>query len=72
VLGVPKEEVLFVSSNSFDVAGAKTFGFDAAWVRRGGGNDPAMMFGMLRGRAEELGHAPDHIVSVLTDLPKLL
>ncbi len=30
VLGVPKEEVLFVSSNSFDVAGAKTFGFDVA------------------------------------------
>jgi 2-haloacid dehalogenase len=72
VFGVPKEEVLFVSSNSFDVAGAKAFGFDVAWVRRGGGNDPATMFGMLRGRAEELGHAPDHIVSALTDLPKLL
>lgn len=71
-LGVPKEEVLFVSSNSFDVAGAKAFGFDAAWVHRGGGNDPATMFGILRGRAEELGHAPDHIVSALTDLPKLL
>jgi 2-haloacid dehalogenase len=71
-LGVPKEEVLFVSSNSFDAVGAKAFGFEVAWIRRGGGGDPATMFGMLRGRAEELGHAPDHTVSALTGLPELL
>jgi len=71
-LGVPKEEVLFVSSNSFDAVGAKAFGFAVAWIRRGGGGVPATMFGMLRGRAEELGHAPDHTVSALTDLPSLL
>jgi 2-haloacid dehalogenase len=71
-LGVPKEEVLFVSSNGFDVAGAKAFGFKVAWIRRRGGGAPATMFGMLRGRAEELGHAPDHTVSALTDLPELL
>src|SRR5690242_2235783 len=71
-LGVPKEEVLFVSSNSFDVAGAKAFGFAVAWIRRGGGGARATTFGMLRGRAEELGHAPDHTVSALTDLPELL
>jgi 2-haloacid dehalogenase len=73
VLGVSKEEVLFVSSNSFDLVGAKAFGFKVAsidpseWRER-----PATMFGMLRGRAEELGHAPDHTVSALTELPKLL
>jgi 2-haloacid dehalogenase len=71
-LGVPKEEVLFVSSNSFDAVGAKTFGFEVAWIRRSAGGAPATMFGMLRGRAEELGHAPDHTVSTLTDLPNLL
>src|SRR5271169_1397521 len=71
-LGVPKEEVLFVSSNSFDAVGAKAFGFAVAWIRRGGGGVPATMFGMLRGRAVELGHAPDHTVSALTDLPDLL
>jgi len=71
-LGVPKEEVLFVSSNGFDVAGAKAFGFKVAWIHRSGGGAPATMFGMLRGRAEELGHAPDHTVSALTDLPELL
>jgi 2-haloacid dehalogenase len=71
-LGVAKEEVLFVSSNSFDAVGAKAFGFNVAWIRRSGSRDPATMFGMLRGRAEELGHAPDHTVSALTDLPELL
>ena len=32
VLGVSKEEVLFVSSNSFDLVGAKAFGFKVAWI----------------------------------------
>jgi len=72
VLEVPKQDVLFVSSNSFDVVGAKAFGFEAAWIRRSAVAGPATMFGMLRGRAEELGHAPDHTVSALTDLPRLL
>jgi 2-haloacid dehalogenase len=72
VLGVSKEEVLFVSSNSFDLVGAKAFGFKVAWIHRSGGSGPATMFAMLRGRAEELGHAPDHIVPALTELPKLL
>lgn len=31
-----KEEVLFVSSNSFDVAGAKSFGFRVCWINRTG------------------------------------
>ena len=70
-LSVAKEEVLFVSSNGFDVSGAKAFGFNVAWIRRGGAG-AATLYGMLRGRAEELGHAADHIVSSLTDLPKLL
>ena len=32
VLGVSKEEVLFVSSNSFDLVGAKAFGFKVASI----------------------------------------
>ena len=35
-LGLKNAEVLFVSSNSFDVTGAKHFGFKVAWIRRGG------------------------------------
>jgi 2-haloalkanoic acid dehalogenase type II len=29
-----KEEILFVSSNSFDVVGAKSFGFKVCWINR--------------------------------------
>ena len=31
-----KEEILFVSSNSFDVIGAKSFGFRVCWINRTG------------------------------------
>lgn len=31
---LPKEEILFVSSNSFDVMGAKSFGFKVCWINR--------------------------------------
>ena len=33
-LEVPRERILFVSSNGWDVAGAKAFGFQVAWVNR--------------------------------------
>lgn len=31
-----KEEIFFVSSNSFDVLGAKSFGFKVCWINRSG------------------------------------
>ena len=33
-LGVAPHEVAFVSSNPFDVSGAKAFGFKVAWIER--------------------------------------
>jgi len=79
VLGLNNDDVLFVSSNSFDVAGAKHFGFKVAWIRRGGGASmpvgpvlPAQMYRLLRGNAETLGYVQDYTVSALTDLPGLL
>src|SRR3569623_3839113 len=33
-LGVQSSEVIFVSSNPFDVAGAKSFGLNVAWIAR--------------------------------------
>jgi 2-haloacid dehalogenase len=33
-LGAPAEAILFVSSNAWDVAGAKSFGFAACWCNR--------------------------------------
>jgi 2-haloacid dehalogenase len=79
VLGFKNDEVMFVSSNSFDVAGAKHFGFKVAWIQRGGGADvptepasPAQMYRLLRGNAETLGFVQDFTVFALTDLIGLL
>lgn len=79
-LAVAKDEVLFVSSNGFDVAGAKRFGFRVAWIERGGGPPipassdigPAEFFRLVRGRAETLGYPADHRINALSDLPALL
>ena len=75
-LGVRKDEVIFVSSNGFDVAGAKRFGFKVIWIRRGGDPGapvdpvlPVQMYRLLRGNAECLGYLQDDTVSTLTDLP---
>lgn len=79
-LGVAKEEVLFISSNGFDVAGAKRYGFQVAWIDRGrdvlppanSAVGPAELYRLIRGRAEQLAHDPDFRVSRLTDLVRLL
>jgi len=56
-LGVPAEDLLFVSSNAWDVAGAKAFGYRVAWCNRSGAPE------------EELGLRPDYVVSNLSELP---
>lgn len=33
-LGVPREQIAFVSSNSWDAVGAKVFGFQVCWINR--------------------------------------
>ena len=78
-LGLKTDEVLFVSSNGFDVAGAKHFGFKVAWIKRGGATatpagpiGPAQMYRLLRGNAETLGYVQDDTVAALTDLIGLL
>jgi 2-haloacid dehalogenase len=35
-LGVPAEQILFVSANGWDAAGAANFGFNAVWINRAG------------------------------------
>jgi len=59
-LGVPKQEIGFVSSNCWDACGAKAFGFRTFWVNRGG--TPV----------DELGVAPDHVVNSLAELSALV
>ncbi len=84
VLGVGPSETLFVSSNGFDVAGAKAFGLNVAWIERVtaqalakefAGPAPAgalTMFKALRMRNEHLGVSPDHRVSSLTGIPAIV
>ena len=56
-LGVAADELLFVSSNAWDVAGAKAFGYRVAWCNRSGAPE------------ERLGVRADYVVSTLAELP---
>jgi 2-haloacid dehalogenase len=58
IVGVAAEELLFVSSNAWDVAGAKAFGYQVAWCNR------------LGAPAERLGLTPDYVVTTLAELPR--
>jgi len=82
-LGVRLENVVFVSSNGFDICGAKNFGFTVVRVARtderalAGAVGQAselnerLMFGAMRGMTEELGAAADVVVGSLADIPAL-
>lgn len=79
-LGVRPDEVLFVSSNGFDVGGAKSFGFQVARIDRLGNRafqteigasdpiGPATLYKALRARPERLGHLADVTISSLSEL----
>ena len=58
-LGVPAKEIGFVSSNGWDAAGAKSFGFTVYWINR------------LSAPVERLGFEPDAILNGLGDLPRI-
>lgn len=55
-LGVVRSEVGFVTSNYFDVAGAKAFGFTVFWINRN------------NALPDELGLLPDHVLNDLAGL----
>jgi 2-haloacid dehalogenase len=59
-LGTAAQETGFVSSNSWDVAGAASFGLTTFWINRG--NEPA----------DELGFAAHREIRKLTELLPLL
>jgi 2-haloacid dehalogenase len=59
-LGCPADEIGFVSSNGWDAAGAKAFGFTVFWVNR------------AKAPTELLGETPDHVIGSLTELPALI
>ncbi|HUL97052.1 MAG TPA: haloacid dehalogenase type II [Usitatibacter sp.] len=59
-LGVTRTLLGFVSSNGWDAAGAKSFGFQAFWINRGGAP------------VERLGVRPDAVVKNLAELAQQL
>ncbi len=58
--GLHKDEILFVSSNSFDVLGAKSFGFKVCWINR------------TEAPLDTLGLKPDLVVENFNDLTETL
>jgi 2-haloacid dehalogenase len=58
-LNLPANEILFVSSNAWDAAGAKAFGYTVCWCNRSGA------------AWEHLGFAPDVTVSTLTEIARV-
>jgi 2-haloacid dehalogenase len=83
-LGVRPEAVVFVSSNGFDVAGARRFGFRVARIARASPAAlhaeiaaatpiaPKTLFKALRMQEERLGEAPDWTIGSLGELPAVL
>ncbi len=57
--GCDKDQVLFVSSNGWDAAGASGYGFETAWVNRAG--DPV----------DRLPWRPKHMLQDLVRIPEL-
>lgn len=55
-LGIPAEEMLFVSANIWDAAGAKAFGYQVCWCNRSGA------------ARDSLGFDPDRTVTSLDQL----
>jgi len=58
-LKMPAVDIGFVSSNGWDAAGAKAFGFTVCWINRNNAG------------TEKLGVEPDVVLSALTDIDRL-
>ena len=56
---LPAKEILFVSSNAWDAAGAKAFGYSVCWCNRSARP------------MDHLGFAPDIVITSLDQLPRL-
>jgi 2-haloacid dehalogenase len=59
-LGLEKSSIGFVSSNSWDAVGGKSFGFRTFWINRAGAP------------LDQLGFEPDARLKTLAELPSLL
>jgi len=59
-LNVPQDAIGFISSNFWDIAGAKSFGIWTCWINR------------AKAPEEELGFRPDAMIGSLAELQKAL
>jgi 2-haloacid dehalogenase len=57
---VAREAIGFVSSNFWDAAGARAYGFQVFWINRGGAVP------------DELGHEPQAVLNSLAELAALV
>ncbi|MFL5254335.1 MAG: haloacid dehalogenase type II [Rhodopila sp.] len=83
-LGCRPPEVAFVSSNGFDIAGARSFGFRVVRIERvtpaalraeladGESIGPSALYRALRTQSEVLGFEPDAVVGSLSALPEVV
>jgi 2-haloacid dehalogenase len=83
-LKIRPDEVLFISSNPWDVCGAKSFGLNVAWIERVTPEamalaclesemlPPFTMFKAIRSQMDELGFQPDYRIRALSELPALI
>ena len=81
---MPPGDVLFVSSNPWDVCGAKSFGLNVAWIERvtpeamalacleSEALPPLTMFKAIRTQMDELDFEPDYRIHALSELPALI
>jgi 2-haloacid dehalogenase len=73
-----RQNVVFVSSNGFDVCGAKRFGFTVVWLNRAPPEDavapvdPSELYRLLRSQPEQLDAIPDYTCSSLDRLAGLV
>lgn len=58
-LNMTKDEILFVSSNPFDIAGAKVFGYRVCWINR---------LNLQREEFNDIDAKPDIIIKSLSEL----
>lgn len=82
-LGITPAEALFISSNPWDVAGAKSFGLNVAWIERVTPEamalacvksdllTPLTLFKAIRTQMDELGFEPDFRLRSLSELPEI-
>lgn len=83
-LGVKPAHVLFVSSNSFDAGGAKSYGLNVAWIERITAAalhqetrdpktiGPVTLYKAMRMRMETFGFEPDFRIASLAELPRIV